>query len=266
MAGHGRSARSRNGSGPTSGLRVAVTDLFAIEGQRIGAGNPAWLGQAATETATADSVARLLAGGATVAGIAQTVGFGSGTRESTRRTGRRRTAAASGRVPGGATSGASTAVARRTATVGLGPDTTGVDPDPAAYQGLYGFGPTHGAVSTAGAMPLSRTFDKVGGCAPTRRHSPPSACPPPLRTEIEFDAAVTLAGLLAVADRRSPPRCVPRWRSGSGPVCRRSRGGPRHRRAARLVRRGRRRTDTRRGSSTAAGCPPRPVRSRTRRG
>lgn len=211
------------GSGPTSGLRVAVTDLFAIEGQRIGAGNPAWLGQAATETATADSVARLLAGGATVAGIAQTVGFGFGHSGINTSYGTPPNAAASGRVPGGATSGASTAVGRRTATVGLGPDTTGSIRIPAAYQGLYGFGPTHGAVSTAGAMPLSRTFDNVGWvCADAPTLATVGDALLPSAPEIEFDAAVTSPGLLAVADADVQPAvraALAQWkRSGLPPL------------------------------------------------
>ncbi|MFM1723746.1 amidase family protein [Rhodococcus sp. PAM 2766] len=194
------------GSGPAGGLRVAVTDLFAIEGQRIGAGNPAWLGQASTETATADSVARLLALGATVTGIAQTVGFGFGHSGINTAYGTPPNPAATGRVPGGATSGASAAVARRTATVGLGPDTTGSVRIPASYQGLYGFGATHGAVSTAGLMPLSRTFDTVGWvCADAATLTTVGDALLPAAPEAAIDAAVTSPALVAIADAGVQP-------------------------------------------------------------
>lgn len=214
---------SATGSGPANGLRVAVTDLFAIEGQRIGAGNPAWLGQATTETETADSVARLLALGAAVTGIAQTVGFGFGHSGINTSYGTPPNPAASGRVPGGATSGASTAVARRTATVGLGPDTTGSVRIPAAYQGLYGFGPTHGSVSTAGLMPLSRTFDTVGWvCADAATLTTVGDALLPAASEIPFDAAVTSPGLLAIADAVVQPAvrtALAQWkRSGLPPL------------------------------------------------
>lgn len=194
------------GSGAANGLKVAVTDLFSIQGQRVGAGNPAWLGQAPTETATADSVARLLALGATVTGITQTVGFGFGHSGINTSYGTPPNPAAAGRVPGGATSGASTAVARRTTTVGLGPDTTGSVRIPAAYQGLYGFGPTHGAVATTGLMPLSRTFDNVGWvCADAATLATVGDALLPAAPDIPIEAAVTSPGLLAVADAGVQP-------------------------------------------------------------
>lgn len=211
------------GSGAVDGLRVAVTDLFTIEGQRIGAGNPAWLGQAVPETTTADSVARLLALGATVTGIAQTVGFGFGHSGINTAYGTPPNPAAPGRVPGGATSGASTAVARRTATVGLGPDTTGSIRIPAAYQGLYGFGPTHGSVSTVGLMPLSRTFDTVGWvCADAAALTRVGDALLPQSPEAPIDAAVTSPGLLAIADDAVQPAiraALAQWkRSGLPPL------------------------------------------------
>ena len=62
--------RPATGRGPLDGLRVAVRDLFAVRGQRIGAGSPDWLA-AAVEPA----VACLLAAGADVTGIAHTDEF-----------------------------------------------------------------------------------------------------------------------------------------------------------------------------------------------
>lgn len=48
--------------GPLAGLTVAVKDLFAIKGYRIGAGNPAFLAEARAETTTAPAVGDLLRG------------------------------------------------------------------------------------------------------------------------------------------------------------------------------------------------------------
>ena len=61
--------------GPLAGLTVAVKDLFAIKGYRIGAGNPAYLDSARPEPTTAPAVSDLLRGGASLRGIARTDEF-----------------------------------------------------------------------------------------------------------------------------------------------------------------------------------------------
>lgn len=61
--------------GPLAGLTVAVKDLFAIKGFRIGAGNPAYLESARAEATTAAAVSDLLRGGASLRGIARTDEF-----------------------------------------------------------------------------------------------------------------------------------------------------------------------------------------------
>jgi hypothetical protein len=53
--------------GALAGLTVAVKDLFAIKGYRIGAGNPAFLDEARAETTTAAVVTDLLRGGGVAA-------------------------------------------------------------------------------------------------------------------------------------------------------------------------------------------------------
>lgn len=210
------------GSGQADGLTVAVTDLFSLQGQRVGAGNPGWLGQAPTETTTAESVARLQARGAVVVGIAQTVAFGFGHSGINTAYGTPPNPAAAGRLPGGATSGATTAVARGHAAVGIGPDTTGSVRIPAAYQGMYGFGPTTGAVSTVGMMPLSRTFDTVGWvCADAATLSTVGDVLLPPAPEAAFDAAVTSPGLIAIADSGVQPAirsALAQWRRSGLPA------------------------------------------------
>ena len=210
-----------SGSGPLAGRTVAVTDLFAVEGQRVGAGNPRWLGLAPTETTTADSISRLLGQGAAVAGITQTVDFGFGHSGVNAAYGTPANPAASGRIPGGATSGAATAVALGSASVGLGPDTIGSVLIPASYQGLWGFGPTHGTVSVLGMMPLSKTLDRVGWvCAdPTTLIAVGDALLPPASAS-PFGAAVTAPGVTAVADEHVQPavrEALASWRRSALP-------------------------------------------------
>ena len=69
---------------------------------------------------------------------------------------------APGCIPGGSSSGSAVAVAAGYADVGLGTDTAGSVRVPAAYNGLFGFRPTHGRVGLEGCVPLAPSFDTVG--------------------------------------------------------------------------------------------------------
>lgn len=150
------------GSGVLDGETVAVKDLFAVAGQRIGAGNPAWLAAAPVEPTHADAVGRLLDAGAALAGIARTEEFAYSLTGANAHYGTPPNPRAPGRISGGSTSGPATAVAVGQASIALGTDTGGSVRVPAAYQGLWGIRPTHGAVSDRGLLPLAPSFDTVG--------------------------------------------------------------------------------------------------------
>ncbi|AZZ57334.1 glutamyl-tRNA amidotransferase [Rathayibacter iranicus] len=150
------------GSGPLSGLDVAVKDLFAIEGQRIGAGVPDYFAGAQVEAATAPAVAQLLAAGASVRGIAQTDEFAYSIAGRNSGYGTPPNPAVPGALPGGSSSGSATAVSLGQAAIGLATDTAGSIRVPASYQGLWGLRTTHGAVSVEGLLPLAPSFDAVG--------------------------------------------------------------------------------------------------------
>jgi allophanate hydrolase len=64
-------------------------------------------------------------------------------------------------VPGGSSSGSAVAVARGLASVALGTDTAGSGRVPAALNGIVGWKPSLGAVSTLGVVPACRTLDCV---------------------------------------------------------------------------------------------------------
>jgi Asp-tRNA(Asn)/Glu-tRNA(Gln) amidotransferase A subunit family amidase len=150
------------GSGELDGLEIAVKDLFAIEGQRIGAGVPAHLAEAAIETETAPAVADLLEAGASVRGLAQTDEFAYSIAGRNSGYGTPPNPAVPGAIPGGSSSGPATAVSLGQASVGLATDTAGSIRVPASYQGLWGLRTTHGAVPVAGLLPLAPSFDTVG--------------------------------------------------------------------------------------------------------
>ena len=150
------------GPAPLAGVRLAVKDLFAVRGQRVGAGSPRWLAEAPVEDVTAPAVAALLAAGATVAGLAHTDELAFSLAGVSAGYGAVPNPAAPGRISGGSSSGPAAAVAAGLADLGLGTDTAGSIRVPASYCGLYGLRPTHGAIDLTGAVPLAPSFDTVG--------------------------------------------------------------------------------------------------------
>jgi Asp-tRNA(Asn)/Glu-tRNA(Gln) amidotransferase A subunit family amidase len=107
-------------------------------------------------------VTALLRAGAQLTGIAQTDEFAYSIAGRNAHYGAPPNPAAPARLGGGSSSGPAAAVALGQARVGLGTDTAGSIRIPASYQGLVGFRPTHGAVSTEGVLPLAPSFDAVG--------------------------------------------------------------------------------------------------------
>ncbi|MEZ5209945.1 MAG: DUF3225 domain-containing protein [Gordonia sp. (in: high G+C Gram-positive bacteria)] len=200
------------GTGPLTGLTVAVKDLFALAGERIGGGTPAYLEQAPIEECNAAAVDALLAAGATVTGLAHTDELAYSLGGTNPHYGTPENPAAPGRIPGGSTSGPSVAVSSGQVDVGLGTDTAGSIRVPASYQGLWGLRPTHGAVDTGGLLPLAPSFDTVGVL--TRDLTTLTRAADVLLPESEATEIITVvvdSALLAYADpdvRRSFERAV----------------------------------------------------------
>ncbi|WP_285726033.1 AtzH-like domain-containing protein [Psychromicrobium xiongbiense] len=148
--------------GPLVGLTVAVKDLFAIKGYRIGAGNPTFLDDARPEPTTAPAVSDLLHGGASLRGIARTDEFAYSIAGDNPHYGTPPNGALPGALPGGSSSGPASAVATGQAEVALATDTAGSIRVPASYQGLWGLRTTHGLVPRQGLLPLAQSFDTIG--------------------------------------------------------------------------------------------------------
>ena len=149
-------------AGPLAGLRVAVKDLFAVEGFAVGGGVPAYLAESQVAAMHAPAVAALLDAGADVVGIARTDEFAYSIAGRNTHYGTPPNPAVIGGIPGGSSNGPAAAVALGHADIGLGSDTGGSVRVPASYQGLWGLRTTHGAVSRAGLLPLAESFDTVG--------------------------------------------------------------------------------------------------------
>lgn len=149
-------------AGPLVGESVAVKDVIAVAGQVVGAGNPTWEAAAPVERADATVVDALVEAGAAVRGIARTDEFAWSLTGTNAHHGTPPNPRAPHRVPGGSSSGPASAVSLGHTSIGLGTDTAGSTRVPAAYQGLAGFRPTHGAVPMHGVLALAPSFDTVG--------------------------------------------------------------------------------------------------------
>lgn len=148
--------------GALAGETVAVKDLYAIAGQRVGVGVRDYLADAPVEETTAPSVQALIDAGADVLGIAQTDQFAYSIAGLNPDYGTPPNPAVPGAIPGGSSSGPASAVALGQASIGLGTDTAGSIRVPASYQGLWGLRTTHGAISLEGVAPLAPSYDTVG--------------------------------------------------------------------------------------------------------
>jgi Asp-tRNA(Asn)/Glu-tRNA(Gln) amidotransferase A subunit family amidase len=149
-------------TGPLSGVRAAVKDLFDLAGTRTGAGNPDWLEDAPVADRHAVPVAALLAAGARIVGKTVTDELAFSLSGTNVHYGTPPNPAAPGRVPGGSSSGSASAVASGIVELALGTDTAGSVRVPASYCGLYGIRPTHGSLSRQGVFLLAPSFCTVG--------------------------------------------------------------------------------------------------------
>jgi aspartyl-tRNA(Asn)/glutamyl-tRNA(Gln) amidotransferase subunit A len=151
-----------------AGIPIGVKDLFDLKGQVTRAGS-AILATAAPAEADAPAIERLKAQGFIAVGRNNMTefaysGVGLNPHYGTPRSPFDRQ---TGRIPGGSSSGAGVAVADGMVPLAVGSDTGGSCRIPAAYNGVVGYKPSTGRVSTKGAYPLSTTLDSIGPLART---------------------------------------------------------------------------------------------------
>lgn len=147
--------------GPLHGVPVAVKDLFDVAGEVTGAGSRVPpTGRPAVVDAAA--VARLRAAGAVVIGRTRTHEYAWGMTTQHASLGGTRNPYDTGRTPGGSSGGSAVAVAAGVVSLALGTDTAASIRLPAAWCGLVGHKPTHGAVDLTGVVPLAPSLDCGG--------------------------------------------------------------------------------------------------------
>lgn len=154
-----------SGHGVLHGLTFTVKDVFAVAGHRSSAGNPDWLRSHEPADSHAAAVRRLLDAGAALRGAAHTDELMYSLGGENYHYGTPVNPHGENRIPGGSSSGSAVAVASGSVDFALGTDTGGSVRVPSAYCGVFGFRPTHGAVSLEGVIPLAPAFDTVGWIA-----------------------------------------------------------------------------------------------------
>jgi aspartyl-tRNA(Asn)/glutamyl-tRNA(Gln) amidotransferase subunit A len=152
--------------GRFAGIPVSIKDLFDVAGDVTLAGSTVLKGADAAEQ-DATAVARLRAAGFIVIGRTNMTefafsGLGINPHYGTPLNPWDR---ATGRIPGGSSSGAAVSVTDAMAFGALGTDTGGSCRIPAAMCGIVGFKPTASRVPTTGTFPLSPSLDSVGPLA-----------------------------------------------------------------------------------------------------
>lgn len=153
---------------PLAGLPISIKDLFDVAGEPTPAGSVV-LANSEPKISDATAVQRLRAAGAVIMGRTNMTefaysGLGINPHYGTPRNPYDR---ATGRIPGGSTSGGVVSVTDGMAHAAIGSDTGGSVRIPAALCGVTGFKPTATRVPMSGVLPLSPSLDSLGPIAPT---------------------------------------------------------------------------------------------------
>jgi Asp-tRNA(Asn)/Glu-tRNA(Gln) amidotransferase A subunit family amidase len=143
--------------GPLHGVPVGIKDIFDTTDYPTECGSPILAGR--RPEADAAAVRRLREAGAVIIGKTVTTEFAYF------HPGKTRNPRDVKRTPGGSSSGSAAAVAAGMVPLAIGSQTNGSMIRPAAFCGVFGIKPSHGLISRAGALTLSRTLDHVGAYA-----------------------------------------------------------------------------------------------------
>ena len=170
MADHADRLRRAGAAPRYAGIPLSFKDLFDIAGQPTRGGSRV-LDHAQPAAADAPVVTRLRSAGFLPIGRTNMTefafsGLGINPHHGTPRNPYDR---ATGRIPGGSSSGAAVSVTDGMALAGLGTDTGGSCRIPAALCGVVGYKPTAHRIPRTGVLPLSTTLDSVGPLAASVR-------------------------------------------------------------------------------------------------
>lgn len=146
-------------SAALAGLPIAVKGSLDVAGLPTTLACPGFASGPAEQSATA--VARLEAAGAIVLGTTNLDQFATGLNGTRSPYGAPHAVGHPGRISGGSSSGSAVAVARGDVALSVATDTAGSGRVPAALNGIVGFKPSRGLISTRGLFPACESFDCV---------------------------------------------------------------------------------------------------------
>lgn len=149
-------------TGPLTGLRLAVKDIYDVAGYKTGCGNPGKAAIAEPAARTGPAIQILFDAGARFVGKTQTDELAFSLMGQNAHFPHPINPAAPNRVTGGSSSGSAAAVAGKLVDVAIGSDTGGSIRAPASFCGLIGLRTTHGLISLDGAMKLAPSLDTFG--------------------------------------------------------------------------------------------------------
>jgi Asp-tRNA(Asn)/Glu-tRNA(Gln) amidotransferase A subunit family amidase len=141
-------------TGYLAGIPFGIKDIFDVRGYPTAAGFAPWAGKIAAQDS--DAAAALRSQGAIIIGKPVTTQFAFADPQNTRNPW------ALDRTSGGSSSGSGASVAARQVFAALGTQTVGSNLRPAAFNGVVGFKPSFGVVSTRGLFPLAESMDHPG--------------------------------------------------------------------------------------------------------
>jgi Asp-tRNA(Asn)/Glu-tRNA(Gln) amidotransferase A subunit family amidase len=143
--------------GPLHGIPVGIKDIFDTADYPTEYGSPIFAGN--RPGADCAAVRKLREAGAVILGKTVSTEFAY------YHPGKTRNPRDLARTPGGSSSGSAAAVAAGMVPLAIGSQTNGSMIRPASFCGVFGVKPSHGLISRAGALTLSRTLDHVGAYA-----------------------------------------------------------------------------------------------------
>ncbi|KAI1072920.1 hypothetical protein LB507_008955 [Fusarium sp. FIESC RH6] len=151
---------------PLAGVRVAVKDLFDIEGVKSSRGNRAWYDLYPAANKTAPAIQNLIDAGAVIVGTQKLSQFANGENPTADWVSYSAPFNPRGdgyQGPSSSSSGAGASVASYPwLDIAVGSDTGGSIRGPAGVTGVFGNRPTHNLVTLDNAMPLSPAMDTAG--------------------------------------------------------------------------------------------------------
>ncbi len=177
---------AQGGSGPLAGLTAGIKANIMVAGLPWTAGMALHRDRIAPRDAAI--VATLRAAGAAILGTVNMHEAALGATTDNPWYGRTHNPLRHDFTPGGSSGGSAAAVAAGLCDFTLGTDTMGSVRIPAAYCGVYGLKPTHGAIDDDGLAPLEPAYDCIGPIARSLDVlervwsvvAPPAAAPTPL--------------------------------------------------------------------------------------